>query len=46
MIRDQDKLGLYVAAAFVVYAIVLCAAALLASPAPRASSRVLVGVSR
>jgi len=47
VIRQQDKIGLYVAAAFVVYAIVVCGAALLlSSPAPRASSRVLVGVSR
>ena len=46
-VRDQDRLGLYVAVGFVAYALVFCAIALFSSPpAPRASSRTLVGVSR
>lgn len=46
MIREQDKIGLLVASAFVAIVVVLTFKALLSAPVARASSRVLVGVSR
>ena len=46
MIREQDKIGLCVAAAFVAIVGALTVKALFAAPSPRAGARVLVGVSR
>jgi len=46
VIRQQDKIGLCVAAAFVAIVGALTVKALFAAPSPRAGARVLVGVSR